>query len=835
MRAFPAWIRPLTLAFSLLAVGPSCSGGFSNGGISGSSASQIHHGEGLMGRYAAALEAAPKASLSFEGAERVGKYVQKWDSAVLVDAPDKVKGLSDDTEVRVLTADAEVLELLQGHNEDALATMLREKGARVVLLHHSMTESIDRTGTVLSRLYHHDHLNYFSLFRVGDGLLYYRVLDQPYTFPPQLAQYSMKYIRHRLEGNPPVRFPEIESEDGLWTFVAVLRGYGSERAVAFAQDDNIQKALEELVADLEREHRRHVEVSGERPLRDHIDDLRIEIHRVVERAYVEPRSEEFLQSFWEMGVDGAYVMTADRKERGALPGAVSYTRSLRSADKFLRAAASQGHMSERRPWRDQSAWLEMFRSIHFMEGPNASGVAYLYRGVPAVPMNQVSVASVREGVVHAGDWYLNNLHPDGYVVYKMWPSENRYSNEYNLVRHTLATWNLVQAWQMEPERTDFLEGARRALDFTQRFLVKEIDPKTGNRMAYYSFNDNQKLGTVVVNLLGIIDLARATKSSEWDQLLVEMGNFILFMQEENGRFNGYHVDKDHPYYQAKNDIVPGEAALALIYLTEYFDDDKWIETLPAYFEYYKPWYDSRAVKADATAPWPKYTYDNDTRLDLVQFGPWTVMAANAYHRRTGDEDAAAFGLEIARWMIESYEWTEDTAPFPDYIGGYYKLPGELPAMQAFCYAEGTAAAYHLARRFRPEEAPYFEIHTRENMRFALQMQYNDYSTYAFSRPDQVDGGIRYAMNETKVRIDYVHHGLSAMYQWVLAAEDDQTLPVEVRVGSLTPIQKQRRERIEAHKVAVEVGDEEAIEASLPAWGEARRAVPVMRFKEPEHP
>ena len=832
MPALSAWIRPLCLALSLVTVASSCAG--TGGSLSeGPSGVAVHKGDGPMGRYAAALEAAEPASLSFEGAERVGKYVKKWESAVMVDAPDKVKGLSDDTEVRALTADAELLELLKGHDEGAVADKLRESGARVLLLHHSMSESIDRTGTVLSRLYHHDHLNHFNLFRVGDELLYYRVLEKPYVFPPQLAQYSMSYLRQRLSGKPPVLFPKVESEDGLWTFVAVLRGYGTERAVAFAQDSNIQQALEELVADLEREHRRHVEVNGERPLRDHIQDLRIELHRVTERAYIEPRSEEFLQSFWEMGIDGAYVMTADRKHRGALPGPVSFTRSIREADKFLRAAASQGHMPERRPWRDQSAWLESFRTIHFMEGANASGVAYLFRGVPAVPMNQVSVASVREGVIHAGDWYLSNLHPDGYVVYKMWPSDNRYSNEYNLVRHTLATWNLVQAWEMDPTRDDFLEGSRRALDFTQRFLVHEDDPKTGKRMAYYTFNDNQKLGTVVVNLLGIVDLARATNSTEWDELLVEMGNFILFMQEENGRFNGYHVDPDHPYYQAKNDIVPGEAALALIYLAEYFDDDSWIATLPKYFEYYKPWFRTRVAKADKTAPWPKYTYDNDTRLDLVQFGPWTVMAANAYHRRTGDEDAAAFGLEIARWMIDSYEWTEDTAPFPDYIGGYYKLPGELPAMQAFCYAEGTAAAYHLALRFRPEEAPYFEQHTRENMRFALQMQYNDYSTYAFSRPDQVDGGIRYAMNETKVRIDYVHHGLSAMYQWVKAAETDASLPESVRAGKITPIQQQRRDRLQKHAAALESGDEAALQASLPPWGDDRRAVPVMRFKEPE--
>jgi hypothetical protein len=164
------------------------------------------------------------------------------------------------------------------------------------------------------------------------------------------------------------------------------------------------------------------------------------------------------------------------------------------------------------------------------------------------------------------------------------------------------------------------------------------------------------------------------------------------------------------------------------------------------------------------------------------------MAANAYHARTGDEDVAKFGLEIARWMIETYQWTEERSPWPDYVGGYFKMPGELPAMQAFCYAEGTAAAYALALRAAPEEAPYFEKSTREAMRLGLLMQYNEQDVYPFSRPKQVFGGIRYALNETKVRVDYVHHALSAMYQYYKAAQNDPSLPayMKARPGDVAP-------------------------------------------------
>ena len=84
-------------------------------------------------------------------------------------------------------------------------------------------------------------------------------------------------------------------------------------------------------------------------------------------------------------------------------------------------------------------------------------------------------------------------------------------------------------------------------------------------------------------------------------------------------------------------------------------------------------------------------YTNNDHLRWF-FGPWTVMAANAYHARTGDTKVAEFGFAIAEWMIDTYGWMPDNTPYPDYLGGYYKMPFELPAMQAFCYSEGTAAA-----------------------------------------------------------------------------------------------------------------------------------------------
>lgn len=728
-------------------------------------------------RLDAALAKAPTARLTLAASELLSKG-----GPVAADAPAAIASPPRGATIQPLLDDPAVRAALLDRDETAAAKAIAATGAKLLVLHRDLAPGIDRGRAVLSRLYHHDQLSLFSLVRVTDDLLIYRVLDRPYAFPPQLAAICVQYLRHRLGGGGSLRLPDLKSEDGRWTLMATLRARtgGREQAVSFAQSGSLQGALEELALDLERVHRREVELWGFPPLVDALDALSLEVHRVVERAAIEPRDEATLEALWELGIDGAFLMTKDQEDRGFLPGAVAYTRAITTADTFLRQAAAQGRMSELRPWRDPDSLLEAIRTLHYREAEEGRVVA-LYRGVPPVTLSKVTLPRVREAILAAGDWYLANLLPDGRVTYKMWPSENRYSDEYNHVRHTLATWNLVQAWRLDP-RPEYLDGAKRALEWTNRWRKDEGD------RAVYEYGGNRKLGSAVVALLGIIDLAEATGDHQWDDLMKRLGRFSMAMQLSSGTFNGYDVAPDHPYFGQQNDIVPGEAALALTRLAEYTDDDSWIEGLPRFWSYYQPWFRARAARVDENAPWPAYRYDNETRLELVQFGPWTVMAANAYHRRKGDEDVARFGLEVARWMIEAYQWDDDRAPYPDYIGGYYKLAHELPAMQAFCYAEGTAAAYQLALRMAPEEAPYFERKTREALRFALNMQYTEDSVYPFTRGREVLGGIRYALNETKVRIDYVYHAQSAMFQWYEAAILDGKLPAEVRgAGAAPPI------------------------------------------------
>ena len=769
--------------------------------------------------YAARAEAAWKVAPSVTLSEPGKNLVKKVGTAVVVDVPEKVSGLSKETKIIDLR-DPKYREALMGTDEQALSTLLREEGARMLIVHDAIGPSLDRDKRVLSRLVHHDDLRLFELAGVENGAFVYLLVDKPLSFSADLAAGSIRWIRGALEGKVMAPFPAQKAERKDWNLVTTIRGQGQELSFSLAQASTLDRALAETVTDLEAKYRRDKEILGFPRLDRAMPAYQLEIRRVIERAYVIPRSDEAMEELFELGVDGFVLLDrpseAEKKagkngQSAVFPGSVAAVRGYTSAASFLKAGAREFKWDSIRPWKDEGVELDMIRDVHWAEvvtqvpdpeNPGAKltsyGIVPFYRGTTPVPMDAVNLDSVKDAVVLAGEWYLNNLKADGAVTYKYWPEDARFSNEDNHVRHTLATWNLWQAWSLDP-RPEFMEGAIRSQNWTLESLqIRDKTNLTGweldavnssplkdqilkDGMAFYTYGNNTKLGSVVVGLLGMVEVARSTGDHQYDDLMRQQGRFVQFMQRENGSFAGYHVPKEHPYYTFVNDIVPGEAALSLVYLAEYFNDPSYLEGLPKFFTYYEGWYKERSAKKSNVGPWPAYIYDNATRLELVQFGPWTVMAAAAYTRLRPDAKSVSdFGLEVGRWMIESYEYTEANAPFPDYVGGYYKFKGELPAMQAFCYGEGTAAAYDMALRMDPSRAAYFELHTRETVRFGIQMQHDALDTRPYSRPELVIGGIKYAMNEPKVRIDYVHHALSAMYQYLIAARKDPNLPASAK-------------------------------------------------------
>jgi len=692
---------------------------------------------------------------------------------------------------------SELGELLLGGDEQAAANALSEAGVRGVVIHRDMKGAVDRDWVVLARLAHHDELDWFQLRYVTADTLLYTVRNSSTRLKTSTGRSLLEGLRSRLEGQPP----RLQSwKPGSIRLIASVRLQGSELVWRHAAGNNVETVLDELAEKMQTRWERDVQTAGHGSLASRLPDLRLEIHVVMERAPVggSARSRYEIFDLWELGVDGMMFRHRDgapEEKFSYMPGSVALTRSIRSADAFLRFGAWEHGWRDARPWEDTTTNLDLIRDQHFMERhPGSSDEAVrLVRGMPEERMVDLTDEALQQMLIDGAEWWVRNMREDGSVMYKYWPTQNRVSDDYNEVRHILASRDLSDAWRYRQDPR-YLVSAEQNMDWLWQFQVSAADPPDAwlphppPNSTLFRYPDkptrikqpNQKLGTVAVALLGWVSWAKATGSHAEDENIRAMAVYVQSQQLDNGKFEAYNVPYGHSYYGEKNDIVPGEAALALGEVAEYFGEPEWLDFFPKFLDFYEPWFKERAANTNPFGRWPHDSYDNQTRLDLVQFGPWAVMACKQYYSQTGDERAAAFGLEIADWMIDYYQWTGERTPFTDYVGGYYKLPEELPAMQTFCYSEGTAAAYEIAAQFRPEEKDKYDLSTREALRFLRVMQFDDVDSYFAPDPQILHGGIKYAMNENKVRIDYVGHGLSTVVQYLDAREVDPAVTLEIR-------------------------------------------------------
>lgn len=690
-----------------------------------------------------------------------------------------------------------VRESLMQADEAQAAAALRDAGFRGLVVSRDLRGALDDDPLVLARLAYHSHLEWFQLRHVTEDLFVYTVRSSPSRVPLATGEALLDGLRSRLEGEAPT--PQ-RWKPGTVRIMGQMRLQGDMLVIRHAVGSDLERALDDLAAGMRRSWERDAVPAGHGLLDERLDDIRLEVHVVMERAPVEPRSEFAIFDLWQMGIDGMMFKQRPGKTPDKftyMPGSELVTQSLRSPDAFLRYAVEWGGWHDLRPWQvDKRTQLSIIRTQHFMESePGGGGAVRLFRGMPEVSMEEMTDKRIQQMLIAGGEWWLHNMDDEGVIEYKYWPTQNRRSTEYNEVRHILATRDLADTWRYRNDDR-YLEGSRRAMDWLLRYAVDSTDapqpplphPPDGTLLFRYpSLQEaarlrkppNQKLGTVAVALLGWVAWADATGSKAEDDRIRRMARFVRAMMDEQGKYRAYFVQEGHPYEKEKNDIVPGEAALSLGMVAEYFDEPEWLDDHKKFIEYYRPWFRERAKKVRPTGRWPRHTYEDLTRLDLVQFGPWSVMANKQYYKMTGDTEAADFGLEVADWMIDYYQWRGDRSPWPDFVGGYYKLPIELPAMQTFCYSEGTAAAYQIAASHAPERKDKYDTSTLEAIRFMEVMQFDPTDSYFVPRPDKVRGGIKYTMNENKVRIDYVGHGLSTLSQYLDAKRADPAVELDV--------------------------------------------------------
>jgi hypothetical protein len=280
------------------------------------------------------------------------------------------------------------------------------------------------------------------------------------------------------------------------------------------------------------------------------------------------------------------------------------------------------------------------------------------------------------------------------------------------------------------------------------------------------------MGMVSMAILGYTQFQKAgwELSPERQKILKGLANFLLYMQKEDGTFHHYYVATQNSYYNQQNSIYPGEILYALARLYGETGDERYKIAFKQSMNTNLAWF-----KREMEQKEPDGTYEENRRKELVQFQPWIAMGMEEMYRHDKDPAYVEASNLVSLWVMDTYQFNEKRAFYPDYLGGYMKVLDELPAMHTFVYTEGTAASYMLARSAKEPMTIVNRLRKGAllSARFILQQQIRKgENDYYYPNPDRAAGGIKYCMNHNKQRIDYNYHALSSIYRIINAATDD---------------------------------------------------------------
>jgi len=390
----------------------------------------------------------------------------------------------------------------------------------------------------------------------------------------------------------------------------------------------------------------------------------------------------------------------------------------------------------------------------YKEGPNIftdssaqddkSGTSMLTAGTRIELKTDLSRA-LHNSVIAGGDFLVRMQNPDGSYQYEYYPEIDRYSTDNNILRHTGVVYSLVLLYEYSHE-TRYLESAKKGADFLLQHL-EYIDDDT----AYIFHDDDAKLGGAGLAVIALVELETAEKTGKYLDIIKDLTNFILFMQEDTGKYKSYYIDEGEYVSSGDSYIYPGEAMLALVRAYTLFEDQRYLASLERAYDYY-----SIAFAQDPT----------------TEFTPWTAQAFVRLYEISPKQKYANFVFAMEDWLT-SQQYL-DNAPRPDYLGAYGTM--DIPSITAGVRSEGVSDAYILAKKLGYEEkAERYKQSILLASNFLMKLQHTEANTKTYLHPEVGTGAFVYKVGDTAARVDYTQHAISAMIKTLTYVPPDQVM------------------------------------------------------------
>ena len=380
--------------------------------------------------------------------------------------------------------------------------------------------------------------------------------------------------------------------------------------------------------------------------------------------------------------------------------------------------------------------FEAHQFIVTLEG--GAEVVPVQRGSVRVPPESVSQSSVMRLRDQMAQWMVHNIHPDGRMTYKYWPSRGEEAVSNNVIRQFMASICLGRLARSTND-VNLAAIAEQNLAYNiNQFYVSEGD------LGFIEFQSEIKLGAAAMAAMAILESQARARFADVENRLFR---FLGYMWQPSGAFLSFFRPIGREY--DNQNFYPGESLLAWAALLAEQPCDQLLSQFMRSFEYYRQWHRLRRNPA---------------------FVPWHTQAYAAMWRLTRKHELVDFIFEINDWLLGMQQW--DGLAYRDLQGRFYDPQhpeyGPPHASSDGAYLEGLVDAFLLAREVSDRERVdrYRRVIVRA-LRHVMQLQFrDDIDMFYVSKRQRVRGGLRTALYDNTIRIDNVQHNLLAVLKIV---------------------------------------------------------------------
>lgn len=255
--------------------------------------------------------------------------------------------------------------------------------------------------------------------------------------------------------------------------------------------------------------------------------------------------------------------------------------------------------------------------------------------------------------------------------------------------------------------------------------------------AYFLFRRKAKLGGIGLPMLTMLKIRQLTGTGEFDVILTQLANMILFLQKRYGTgqykstyvYRGDYEHEKHSGWESR--IYPGEALYALAGIYRAFGDARYRESMDWALDFYY------------RGKWKSHA-----------FLPWTISAFAALYGQSRERKYAEYVFFLSDQLLTEQNLKANEEAY----GSFHSSP----SVNTASYMEGLTDAVQVARGMGDaDRLGLYEERAKMGYRWLFMLQYGDSDAALLKRPEMARGGFRRTLADAKLRIDNTQHAISS--------------------------------------------------------------------------